>query len=322
MRRLPAVVDPNVLVGTETKDDAGVYRLDARRALVVTTDFFSPVVDDPFDFGRVAAANALSDVYAMGGRPLLALNLVAFPSKTLPLSVLGKIMEGGGAAMREAGASLLGGHTVEDTEPKYGLAVVGEVSPNRVFKNVGSRAGDKLLLTKPIGSGIVTTALKRKLARPKEVKIVTEVMATLNKAAGEVFAANYRSVHAATDVTGYGLLGHLLEMLDGGTVGARLTASAIPVLKAARRLAEAGVFPGGTKANLRSAGRKVRFTGALRDDEVTQHILADAQTSGGLLAAVAPRSVSKIVAALNKAGVEVAEIGELVEGRPTIVVQP
>ena len=306
------------MVGTETKDDAGVYRLDSRRALVVTTDFFSPVVDDPYDFGRVAAANALSDVYAMGGRPLLALNLVAFPSKDLPMSVLGRIMEGGGAMVQEAGASLLGGHSVEDPEPKYGLAVVGEVSPKRLFRNVGGRAGDKLVLTKPIGSGIVTTALKRKLARPKEVKVVTEVMATLNRAAGEVLAEHWRAVHSATDVTGYGLLGHLLEMLEGSETAARLEATQIPILAAAKRLAGEGVFPGGTRANLRNAGRKVRFHGALKHDEATQLIIADAQTSGGLLAAVAPRSLPKVLADLESRGVSAAVIGELVAGRPRI----
>lgn len=303
-------------------DDAGVYQLDARRALVVTTDFFSPVVDDPYDFGRVAAANALSDVYAMGGRPLLALNLVAFPSKDLPLTILGKILEGGGAAVQEAGAVLLGGHSVEDSEPKYGLAVVGEVAPKRLFKNVGARAGDVLLLTKPIGSGIVTTALKRKQARPKEVAAVTEVMGTLNRAAAEVLSERHRSVHAVTDVTGYGLLGHLLEMLTGSKVSARLRASAIPVLDAARRLAKAGVFPGGTRANLRAAGKKVRFVGELRDDEVTQLVIADAQTSGGLLAAVGRRQAPSIVEQLAEAGVTAAVIGEIVEGRPRIVVEP
>jgi len=318
LRRLPSIVDPNVMVGTETKDDAGVYRLDSRRALVVTTDFFSPVVDDPYDFGRVAAANALSDVYAMGGRPLLALNLVAFPSKDLPMSVLGRIMEGGGAMVQEAGASLLGGHSVEDPEPKYGLAVVGEVSPKRLFRNVGGRAGDKLVLTKPIGSGIVTTALKRKLARPKEVKVVTEVMATLNRAAGEVLAEHWRAVHSATDVTGYGLLGHLLEMLEGSETAARLEATQIPILAAAKRLAGEGVFPGGTRANLRNAGRKVRFHGALKNDEATQLIIADAQTSGGLLAAVAPRSLPKVLADLESRGVSAAVIGELITGRPRI----
>lgn len=302
-------------------DDAGVYRLDRGRALVVTTDFFSPVVDDPYDFGRIAAANALSDVYAMGGQPLIALNLVAFPSNDLPLSVLGKIMEGGGAAVQDAGAVLLGGHSVEDSEPKYGLAVVGQVAPARLFKNVGARPGDQLLLTKPIGSGIVTTALKRKLARPKEVRIVTEVMATLNRDAAQVLGAHYRSVHAVTDVTGYGLLGHLLEMLTGSKVGARLSASAIPVLDAARRLAAAGVFPGGTRANLRAAGRTVKFQGEVRDHEAMHLIIADAQTSGGLLAAVSRRSAPKIIAALEEAGVLAARIGEIVEGRAAVLVQ-
>jgi selenide,water dikinase len=302
-------------------DDAGVYRLDARRALVCTTDFFSPVVDDPRDFGRIAAANALSDVYAMGGRPLLALNLVAFPSRSLGIRILGKILEGGAEVVAEAGAVLIGGHSVEDAEPKYGLAVVGEVPPNRVFKNVGARPGDHLLLTKPIGSGVITTGIKRKQARPAEIRGVTKIMATLNRAAAEVLIARHRSVHAVTDVTGYGLLGHLLEMLEGSKVAARLRTQAIPVLPAAMRLARAGVIPGGTRANLDAAARKVRFVGALAHDETMQLILADAQTSGGLLAAVSPRSSPSIVRELDAAGVTAAVVGEIVSGRPGVIVE-
>ena len=207
---MPKIVDDNVLVGTETRDDAGVYRLDAKRALVCTTDFFSPVVDDPYDYGRIAAANALSDVWAMGGHPLVALNLVGFPSKTLPLSVLHDILRGGADVVRESGAVLLGGHSVEDDEPKYGLAVVGEVHPAKVFTNVGAMPGDALILTKPLGTGIVTTAIKRGNARPAEVRDAISVMATLNRAAGEILSKHSGSVHACTDVTGYGFLGHLL----------------------------------------------------------------------------------------------------------------
>lgn len=315
-------MDPNVLVGPETKDDAAVYRLDASKALVMTTDFFSPVVDDPFDFGRVAAANALSDVYAMGGTPVLALNLVAFPSNTLPMRVLQRILAGGAEVAGQAGATLVGGHSVEDPEPKYGLAVLGLVHPRRVFKNVGARPGDRLLLTKPLGSGIVTTAIKRKLARPADIRTVTRIMATLNRAAAQVLVEHHGSVHAVTDVTGYGLLGHLLEMLEGSKVAARIDASVIPVLPAARRLAARGVFPGGSKANLKTAGRRVVFRGALAEDEAVQLLLADAQTSGGLLAAVGARRAARLGAALADAGVEVVDIGEITPGRPRIVVEP
>jgi selenide, water dikinase len=308
-------------VGLDTKDDAAVYRLDAAKAIVVTTDFFSPVVDDPFDFGRVAAANALSDVYAMGGRPLVALNIVAFPARDLPMRILQRILAGGAQVVGEAGAVLVGGHSVEDPEPKYGLAVVGLVHPRCVFKNVGARPGDHLILTKPIGTGVITTAIKRGRARPKEIRTVTELMATLNRTASEVLVAHARAVHALTDVTGYGLLGHLLEMLEGSKVAAELDASAIPILPAARRLAAEGIFPGGSRANLMSAGRHVEFGGALASDETEQLLLADAQTSGGLLAAVTPRSAAKILAALEAAGVNAVDIGRIRAGRPRIAVQ-
>ena len=298
-----------------------MYRLDADKALVVTPDFFSPVVDDPFDFGRVAAANALSDVYAMGGRPLLALNIVAFPSRELPLKILQHILAGGARVTSEAGAALVGGHSVEDPEPKYGLAVVGIVHPRKVFKNVGARPGDHLLLTKPIGTGVVTTAIKRGQAKPREIRAATELMATLNRVASEVLVAHARSVHAVTDVTGYGLLGHLLEMLEGSRVAATLHASAIPILPAAKRLAAEGIFPGGTRANLTSAGSRVVFRGAVAGDETFALLVADAQTSGGLLAAVAPRSAAKIVAALAESGIEAFDIGTIEAGRPRIVVQ-
>ncbi len=290
-----------------------------------TTDFFAPVVDDPYDYGRVAAANALSDVWAMGGRPLVCLNIVAFPSKTVPLTVLGKILEGGADTVRAAGAVLVGGHSIEDAEPKYGLAVVGEVHPKRVFKNVGARAGDVLVLTKPLGSGIATTALKRGLLRPAEVREVVEVMATLNRAAGEVLAAHHRHVRAVTDITGYGLLGHLLEMLEGAKVDAEISYSSVPRLRSVDRLLAADVAPGGTRANLRAAGSRVRFSKALGSDASARLLVADAQTSGGLLASVAPKAATKIIAALRRAGVAagyVAEVGRVVPGRGRIRVVP
>lgn len=312
---MPKVLDDRVLVGTETHDDAGVYRLDSKRALVCTTDFFSPVVDDPYDYGRVAAANALSDVWAMGARPLVALNLVGFPGKALPLEVLHEILRGGADTVSNAGAVILGGHTVEDAEPKYGLAVVGEVHPNRVFTNVGARPGDKLILTKPLGSGIVTTAIKQGKATPAEIREAIDVMATLNRASGEVLARHVRSVHACTDVTGYGFLGHLREMLDG-PIGARIDATAIPILPAARRLVAAGVAPGGTRANLTAATKDVRWAKSLREEEHTKLLLADAQTSGGLLAAVGPRACPKVLDALRAVAPSedwVCVAGEIVE---------
>jgi selenide,water dikinase len=313
------------MVGIETRDDAGVYRLDARRALVCTTDFFAPVVDDPYDYGRIAAANALSDVWAMGGRPLVCLNLVAFPSKTVPLTVLGRILAGGGDVVREAGAVLLGGHSIEDPEPKYGLAVVGEVHPQRVFTNVGARAGDVLVLTKPLGSGIATTAIKQRLLRPAEIREVVEVMATLNRGAGEVLAAHHRSVRAVTDVTGFGLVGHLLEMLEGAPVDAEISYGALPRLRSVQRLLAADVAPGGTRANLRAAGARVQWRQGLGNDASAQLLVADAQTSGGLLASVSARAAPKIVAALRRAAPQpgfVAVVGRVLEGRGRIRVVP
>lgn len=304
-----------MLVGTETADDAGVYRLDAKRALVCTTDFFSPVVDDPYDYGRVAAANALSDVWAMGARPLIALNLVGFPSKTLSMEVLHDILRGGADTVRDAGAVLLGGHSVEDTEPKYGLSVVGEVHPKRVFTNVGAQPGDVLLLTKPLGTGIITTAIKRGLATAGEIQSAVSVMATLNRAAGEVLAAQARSVHACTDVTGYGFLGHLREMLEG-PIGARIDFSAIPFLPAARRLVAEGVVPGGTRSNLTSASKHVKWARSLRSDEHAQLLIADAQTSGGLLCAVGRRAAPRVLDALKAVAPHedwVCEVGTVVE---------
>ena len=320
---MPAVTDANLIVGTDTRDDAAVYRLDDKTALVCTTDFFTPVVDDPYDFGRIAAANALSDVYAMGARPLLALNLVGFPARELGMHVLGRILEGGAAVTQLAGVPLVGGHSIDDREPKYGLVVVGLVAPDQVITNAGARPGDRLLLTKPLGSGIVATAIKRGLASAAEIAEITEIMARLNRAAAEVFISHRDAVHGLTDVTGYGLLGHLWEMCEGAGLAARLRADAIPILAAAQRHAAAGVIPGGTRANLKSLTGKVRFHGRLAEDETLQLLLADAQTSGGLLAAVSPGQADALMAALRSAGTHVSvEIGEMVAGAPAIDVLP
>lgn len=321
LRRLPVPTDPALLVGTETRDDAAVVRLGAR-ALVLTADFFAPVVDDPYDYGRIAAANALSDVYAMGGRPLVAINLLAFPPKVLPARIVGRILKGGADTVAAAGAMIAGGHTLDDPEPKYGLAVVGLVAPNKIWRNVGAKPGDALVLTKPIGTGIVTTAIKRGLATKAEIRAVTTLMATLNDRAAAAFSSVQAHVHAVTDVTGFGLFGHLLEMLEGSKVGAQLSASAIPVLPAARRLAALDVFPGGTRANLTATAKSLKFRGALATDERTQLVLADAQTSGGLLAAIADKGLARALAALRRRGIEASVIGRVVRGPAKIVVDP
>jgi len=304
-------------VGFNTNDDAAVYRVAPGMALVSTLDFFPPVVDDPFQFGAIAAANALSDIYAMGAKPLYALNMVAFP-KDQPLKVLSKILAGGQSKADEAGIPILGGHSVQDPEPKYGLAVTGSVHPKKVLTNAGAKPGDVLLLTKPLGSGIATTAIKRGKASKELTKRVVAVMSALNKPAGEVFASGKFKVNALTDVTGYGLLGHLLEMMTGAKARAYLDLERIPILAEVPALAAEGVVPGGTKSNLEHVARKVRFPEGLPED--IQWVLADAQTNGGLLASVPAKDVAKAFRALEKAGVDVALIGEVGEGRPGIEV--
>jgi len=301
------VTDPNALVATETRDDAAVYALDGERALVETVDFFTPVVDDPYMFGRIAAANALSDIWAMGGRPLFALNLVGWPAERLPLDQLGEVLRGGAEAARLAGIPILGGHSIDDPEPKYGLAVTGLVHPAHILRNVGARPGDRLLLTKPLGSGIATTALKRGVAPPHLVARATEVMAELNRAAGEVLSES-GAVHALTDVTGYGLLGHAWNMAEGSRVRLRVWVDAVPVLEGVLELSARDVVPGGSKANLAWVAPHVRF--ADRVPAPLRQVLADAQTNGGLLAAVDPARAGSVLSALHAAGVLAVEVGE------------
>jgi selenide,water dikinase len=300
------VTDPNALVGTETRDDAAVYALDAERAVVQTVDFFTPVVDDPYWFGRIAAANAMSDVWAMGGRPLFALNLVAWPVKTLPMEQLAEVLRGGAEAARLAGISILGGHSIDDPEPKYGMAVTGLVHPAHILRNVGARPGDRLLLTKPLGSGIASTALKRGLPIGALQDRAVEVMAALNRAAAEALVAS-GAVHALTDVTGFGLLGHAWNMAEGSRVRLHLMSDAVPVLEGVLELAEQDVVPGGSKANLAWVGPHVRF--AERIPAPVRQVLADAQTNGGLLAAVEPEPAGGILARLHAAGVEAVQVG-------------
>ncbi len=308
LRRLPKVEDARALVGHETHDDAAVYSLSPTEAIVETVDFFTPVVDDPYWFGRIAAANAFSDIWAMGARPLFALNLVGFPVQNLPIEILSEILRGGSEAAQEAGAPILGGHSIDDPEPKYGLAVTGVVHPQRILRNVGARPGDRVLLTKPLGSGILATAIKRGIASAQVVERATALMARLNKVAGEVLAAT-GTVHALTDVTGFGLLGHAWEMAEGSRVSMRLEASRVPVLDGVRALAEKDVLPGGTKANLAWVRPHVRFGPGIAP--AMEWVLADAQTNGGLLAAVPPDVADRTLRLLADAGVEAAHIGEV-----------
>jgi selenide,water dikinase len=311
---LPEITDPNVLVGPRTADDAAIYRVSDELALIQTVDFFTPVVDDPYQFGAIAAANSLSDVYAMGGRPVMALNVVGFPrgSDATPMSMLAEILRGGAEKAREAGIDIVGGHTVDDKEPKYGLCVTGFVHPKKYWANVGGAAGDRLVLTKPIGTGIVTTAMKGGIAGEEAMRAAIETMATLNRAAAEV--GRKVGVRACTDITGFGLLGHLREMLGG--VGARIRLSAVPLLPGARELAAGGSIPGGTRRNKESLDRVVNYHDAI--DEIDRLLLCDAQTSGGLLFAVDPSKFEDMLSGLAEAGVSAAAIGKLIaepEGR-------
>ncbi len=313
LRRLPPIEDPAVLVGTSTADDAAAYRIDAQRAIIQTVDFITPIVDDPYDYGRIAAANSISDVYAMGGRPLFALNIVCFPSKKLPLEVLGRILQGGADKAREAGVEVVGGHSVDDAEPKYGLVVTGIAPADRILTNAGAQPGDRLVLTKPLGSGILTTALKRGLLSDAARDEVVEVMATLNRAAAE--ALEGLEVHALTDITGFGLLGHLFEMLSGARVSARLDSNQVPLLGGVREFAAQGVHPGGANRNLARVDGQVDWPDQFTND--WKIALADPQTSGGLLIAIAPEDLSQLVERLEAAGVlAAAVIGEITAGAP------
>jgi selenide,water dikinase len=304
--------DPDLIVGLDTADDAAVYRLRDDLAVVFTADFFTPIVDDPFDFGRVAATNALSDVYAMGGMPLLALNLVGWPREGLPFELLARILDGGAEVVRGAGAMVVGGHTIDDAEPKYGMAVVGTVDPRRVLTNAGARPGDALVLTKPIGLGVISTALKRDAASPELIAQAVALMTTLNQGARD--AALEVGVNAATDVTGFGLLGHLREVLVASGLAARIDATRIPVIPGVRDLIARGMVAGGTVRNLAFVSPDVEWSGLSEDEQL---LLADAQTSGGLLLAVDPARSGALVAALQRHNTPAAAvIGHTVEGAP------
>jgi len=290
-----------------------VYQLTPDRAIVATVDFFTPIVDDAYDFGRIAAANAFSDVYAMGGTPLLALNLVGWPRDKLPYELLGDVLRGGADIAKEAGAFVLGGHSVDDPEPKYGMVAIGEVHPHRVVTLARARAGDALVLTKPIGTGVLTTALKRDLATAAEISAAVTSMATLNAGAARAMRATGGGVHAATDVTGFGLLGHLRNMLVASGLAAELDAAVIPLFPNAVALAERGAIPGGSKRNRDALSPDVTFGAEV--PEAIRVLLFDAQTSGGLLIAVDPDRAGTLVAALEREGTPAsARIGRLTRG--------
>jgi selenide,water dikinase len=300
-----------LLVGLAEGDDAAVWRLDGDRALVLTTDFFTPIVDDAYDWGRIAAANALSDVYAMGGSPLLALNLTAWPAATLPLALLAEVLRGGASVAAEAGCLVTGGHSIDDPEPKYGLAVVGLAHPDRLLRIDAARPGDVLVLTKAIGTGIVATAVKRGDPDPAWVAAAIASMTTLNREAGRV--AVEAGVVAATDVTGFGLLGHLHRMLRASGAAATVQAGAVPLLPGAVELTEAGFVSGGTRNNMAYLADKVERNGAGIPD-LTWTLLHDAQTSGGLLMAVPGARLGAVRDGLDAAGVPAAEVGAVVAG--------
>lgn len=300
---------PDLLAGLAQPDDAAAWRLDESRALVLTTDFFTPVVDDPYDFGAIAAANSLSDVYAMGGQPFLALNIAALPLD-LPVDISREILRGGADKCREAGVVIAGGHTIQDKEPKYGLVVAGFVHPERMLRKSSLTIGDRLVLSKPLGFGVITTALKRQQAAPEDVTEVVSWMSRLNRVAGGL-AAEFH-LQAGTDVSGFGLLGHAWEMVQSSGVGLRLNFERIPFLQGARRYAEMWTFPGGSVDNRLFYGEHVLFDPRL--DEANQMLLFDAQTSGGLLLAVPPDRLADFLQRAQVYQQPVWEIGEVESG--------
>lgn len=319
LSQLPTFSDPRILVGPETADDAAVYQLTEDLAVVQSVDYITPVVDDPYACGTVAAANSLSDIYAMGAQPIFALNLVGFPTGKLSLTILSAILQGGADKVKEAGASIIGGHSIDDPEPKYGLVVTGLVHPHKVLTNAGARVGDDLILTKPLGLGIITTGIKQDRVSEDTAAEALRVMSTLNKDAAEVMVAV--GVDACTDITGFGLLGHLHEMAAGSQVGARISLKVIPVLPEAWKLVKDGICPGGTKRNREALQGQVTWARETTEEE--QLMLCDAQTSGGLLIAVPKERSAQLVERLQAAKtLAAARIGEIVAGAGEIEVTP
>lgn len=309
MRHLPEKKkDPNLLVGVETSDDAGVYRLTDELAMIQTVDFFTPIVDDPYTFGQIAASNSLSDVYAMGGVPKTVLNIVGFPIKKLAPEILTEILKGAADKVEEAGAVIAGGHSIDDQEPKFGLSVTGLVHPEKYYTNIGAKPGDSIVLTKPIGVGIHTTAIKPEKLSPQRLKAVSETMAELNKVAAEELS--HFTPHAVTDVTGFGLLGHSYEMATGSNVSIHIDFNSVPILEGTQELAEKGFVPGGSKANHRWIDNSVQYDNLT---EIEQFILCDAVTSGGLLISLPDDEATAYVERMKQKGKTATKIGTVTE---------
>jgi selenide, water dikinase len=314
----PGIIPPQLLVGTETSDDAAVYQINAHQAIVATTDFFMPIVDDPYDFGRIAATNAISDVYAMGGTPLFALALVGMPLNVLPLETIGKILEGGEAVCRAASIPIAGGHTIDSVEPIYGLVAIGLVNPAHLKRNSGARPGDRLILGKSLGIGVYSAALKKGKLSDSDYEQMVASTTQLNTP-GPVLAC-LDGVHAVTDVTGFGLLGHLMEVCKGSAVRARVDFSALPLLGRALEFADAGHVTGASARNWASYGDAVQLAAGLGDSQ--RALLTDPQTSGGLLVSCTPDTVTEVLSIFLQQGFShVSVIGEVVEGEPGIEVR-
>ena len=312
--KLPKMDSENLIVGIETSDDAAVYKLTDELAVIQTLDFFTPVVDDPYVFGQIAAANSLSDVYAMGGKPTLALNIVCFPN-CLNIDVLGEILKGGADKVIEAGAIVIGGHSVQDDEPKYGLSVMGIVHPDKVLKNYGCKVGEVLILTKPLGTGIISTAIKAEMASKEAYNIAVKVMSTLNKYAGEIIMEH--EISACTDITGFGIMGHCFEMANGSKISLKLFKDNIPYIREAREYAELGLVPAGTYNN------KSHLQGKYELKNVPvwlEDILFDPQTSGGLLVSCSKEEAQKLIHRLNMLELKSEIIGEVVPMQDTYII--
>ena len=308
MHNHPSTTHPDLLVGIAGADDAGVFRIDDRRAIVQTIDFFTPIVDDPYDWGRITAANALSDIYAMGAEPLTALQMVGWPRDVIPFDVLSRVIEGGSDVMADAGCTIVGGHSIDDTDPKYGFAITGMVSPDEIITNAGADPGQVLILTKAIGTGILATAIKNGAVPRGIEQAAISSMVTLNRGASD--AARRIGVSAGTDVTGFGLLGHLSEMVRASHVSAHIEVEAIPILDGVHGYVESGAIPGGTRRNLKSVEPMVAFG---KHGDQSRLILADAQTSGGLLLAVDAPLEAALHQALSDTGTDAWTIGKIIE---------
>ena len=308
--------DERVVVGFDKADDAAVVRLDGDRYILQTVDFFTPIVDDPYMYGQIAAANSISDIYAMGGTPLFALNILGFPINDLPIEILSKILQGGADKAKEAGVSIIGGHSIDDKEPKYGLVVTGEVSQDQLVKNSGAEPGDAILLTKPLGTGIITTGIKKEQASAESISAAVDSMALLNKLAGSML--NEHSVHAATDVTGFGLLGHAGELCRNSNVAMQINYSDLKFLPGTKQLAQQDNIPGGTKRNLSYASQFTHFAESIT--ELHQLMIADSQTSGGLLIALPQERADKFLINYNdKASISAFQIGKVTERSETLI---